>query len=216
MAGAPQNIWMFCITIEHKKAPATLFAKILTTSYLGTLDILLSSISSKTIIPTCKNFDVHLHAKNELPYLFFWYMVKILQIYYFEYFENAWSYLAVLIVSPCRPLWYPKLWNHRKLWCLSFYKKSTSSLTSFLRYCKDIVNLLFWKLWEWLTILIKITASVFSKISCLPACKKINTITHFFLKILQRNSKLVILGNLGMSGHTPKMIVSIWWLVVSI
>ena len=28
--------------------------------------------------------------------------------------------------------------------------------------------------------------------------------------ILQRNSKLVILGNLGMAGHTPKMIVSIW------
>ena len=32
--------------------------------------------------------------------------------------------------------------------------------------------------------------------------QKIDFITHFFLKILQRNSKLVILGNLGMSGHT--------------
>ena len=32
--------------------------------------------------------------------------------------------------------------------------------------------------------------------------------THFFLKILQRNSKL-ILGNLGMLGYTPKMIVYI-------
>ena len=31
---------------------------------------------------------------------------------------------------------------------------------------------------------------------------KINFITHFFLKILQRNSKLVLLGNLGMPGHT--------------
>ena len=39
--------------------------------------------------------------------------------------------------------------------------------------------------------------------------QKINFITHFFLKILQRNSKLVILGNLGMPGHTPKMIVAI-------
>ena len=27
-------------------------------------------------------------------------------------------------------------------------KKSTSSLTSFLRYCKDITNSLFWELWE--------------------------------------------------------------------
>ena len=32
--------------------------------------------------------------------------------------------------------------------------------------------------------------------------KEINFITHFFLKILQRNSKLVVLGNLGMPGHT--------------
>ena len=40
--------------------------------------------------------------------------------------------------------------------------------------------------------------------------QKLNFITHFFLKILQRNSKLVILSNLGMPGHTPKMIVSIW------
>ena len=35
---------------------------------------------------------------------------------------------------------------------------------------------------------------------------KINCITHFFLKILQRNTKLVILGNLD----THQMIVSIW------
>ena len=36
--------------------------------------------------------------------------------------------------------------------------------------------------------------------------QKVNFITHYFLKILQRNSKLVILGNLGMPGHTPKML----------
>ena len=42
--------------------------------------------------------------------------------------------------------------------------------------------------------------------------QKINFTTHFFLNILQRNSKLVILGNLGMQGHTPKMMVSIWHL----
>ena len=32
--------------------------------------------------------------------------------------------------------------------------------------------------------------------------QKINHVIHFFLKILQRSSKLVILGKLGMSGHT--------------
>ena len=40
--------------------------------------------------------------------------------------------------------------------------------------------------------------------------QKINFIAQFFLKILQRNSKLVILGNLGMPGHTSKMIIAIW------
>ena len=43
--------------------------------------------------------------------------------------------------------------------------------------------------------------------------QKINFITHFFLKILQRNSKLVISDNLDMPGHThlkSKMILSIW------
>ena len=36
--------------------------------------------------------------------------------------------------------------TYRKLWSLSACKKSTSSLASFLRYCKDIVNLLLWEL----------------------------------------------------------------------
>ena len=98
----------------------------------------------------------------------------------------------------------------RKLWCLSRCKKSTSSPTSLFRYCKNIVNLLFWELWEWLTVPIKIIVSICGKFSSLPACKKINVITHFFLKILKRSSKLVILGNLGMPGHTSKRLVSIW------
>ena len=38
---------------------------------------------------------------NSFPNFFFWDIVKILQTYYFEYFENAWSYPAVMIVSPC-------------------------------------------------------------------------------------------------------------------
>ena len=78
-----------------------------------------------------------------------------------------------------------------------------------MRYCKDIVHLLFWKLWECLTIPIKIIVWICSNLLYLSACKKVPFITHFFLKILQGNSKLVILSNLSMPGHTPKMIVYI-------
>ena len=60
----------------------------------------------------------------------------------------------------------------RSLWYLSACKKSTSSLSTFLRYCTDIVNLLFWEIWKWLTIFIKIIVSICSNFSCLPGCKK--------------------------------------------
>ena len=41
------------------------------------------------------------------------------------------------------------------------------------------------------------------KFSCLSACKKkINFITHFSLKMFQINSKVAILNNLSMPGHT--------------
>ena len=69
---------------------------------------------------------------------------------------------------------------------------STSSLASFLRYGKDIANLLFCELRECLTIPIKSHSLNL----------KDNFPTHFFLKILQSISKLVILGILGMPCHT--------------
>ena len=40
------------------------------------------------------------------------------------------------------------------------------------------------------------------KLSCLSTCNKLNFITHFFIKVLQRNSKPVILDNLDMPGYT--------------
>ena len=112
-----------------------------------------------------------------------------------------------MIVSSCRNFWFPKCWNQlvRTFNVYLHAIKSTSSLTSLFRCCKDITNLLFWKLWECLTITIKIIASklsICSKLSCLSACKKINFITQFFLKILQRNDKLIILNNLDMPSHT--------------
>ena len=92
----------------------------------------------------------------------------------------------------------------RKLWCLSACKKSNSSLTYFLRHCKDIANLPFWELWECLIIPIKIIVSICSKLSCLSACKKsiASSSLTSFLRYCKKNSKLVILGNLGMPGHT--------------
>ena len=76
-------------------------------------------------------------------------------------------------------------------------------LTSFLRYCKGITNLLFWELLECLTIPIKIIVSICNKLPYLSACKKsTSSLTYFFLTILQRNGKLVILVNLGMPCHT--------------
>ena len=89
-----------------------------------------------------------------------------------------------------------------KLSCLSTCKKLMSSLTSFLRYCEDIANLLFQELWECLSISIKSYIINLQHNFMLIYMLKINFITHFSLKILQKNSKLVILGKLGMSGHT--------------
>ena len=43
----------------------------------------------------------------------------------------------------------------------------------------------------------------------LVCMQKINFITHFFIKTLQRNSRLVILGNFGMPAYTPKIIVNV-------
>ena len=75
------------------------------------------------------------------------------------------------------------------------------SVTSFLRYYKDkeIINLLFWEFWECLTIPIKIIVYQFVEMetSMLIYLQKIQFLTDFFLKILQRNGKPVILGNLG-------------------
>ena len=86
----------------------------------------------------------------------------------------------------------------RKLWHLSASKKWTSYLTSFLRYCKDIGNLLLWELWECLTIFIRNHSINLQETFMLICMQKTIFIPNFFLKLLQRNIKLVILSNLVM------------------
>ena len=88
-----------------------------------------------------------------------------------------------MIVSLCRKLWCSKCWN-QLVGDFDVYlhaKKATSSLTSFLRYCKDIAHLLFWELWECLTIPIKkIIVSIYRKLSYLYACNKSPSSFTFF------------------------------------
>ena len=72
-----------------------------------------------------------------------------------------------------------------QLWCLSACKKWTPSLTSFLRYCKDIADLLLWVLWECLIMSInndsvllqrilksKVLKSTCRKLACWSVLKK--------------------------------------------
>ena len=75
---------MFYIKMEHKNT-ATLFAKILPTFCFGYFGHIWP-LPSKTMIPACRNF---MQKMDSLPNFFFRDIVKILQIYYFEYFENA-------------------------------------------------------------------------------------------------------------------------------
>ena len=110
---------------------------------------------------------------------------------YFGNFENAWTSPSKIIVPICR-----------KLSCLPECKKSTSSITCFLRYCKEIANLLFWVIWASLATHLKWYYELKKPLMFICG-QKINFILHVFLKILQRYCKLVILGTLGIPGtHT--------------
>ena len=103
-------------------------------------------------------------CNQKMDSLLFWHIAKILKTCYFECFENAWSCPSIMIVSPCRKLWYSVLKSTcRELWRLSACKKWTSSLTYFLKYCKDIANLLFYEFWERLSIPIKNNSKVRTK-----------------------------------------------------
>ena len=81
---------------------------------------------------------------------------------------------------------------------ISIQKVKFISNFFFLRYCKDIANLLFWEIWEWLIIPIKECYFKFAESFHAFLHGKINSIIHFLLKMMQRNSRL-----------TPKMIVSL-------
>ena len=72
--------------------------------------------TSITIMPICRNFDIYLHVKY----------CKLVMLSNLRMLDHTHQMPKVLKLT-CR-----------KLWCLSTCKKSTLSLTSFLRYCKDL------------------------------------------------------------------------------
>ena len=134
-----------------------------------------------------------MHAKNQLHLSFpFLDIAKVLQTCYFGYFGLAWLWLVKAMLPACR-----------KCWCLSSCKKPYLPLISFLKYYKNIVNLLFWVLWTcyfgycW-------------KLWCLSANKSstwtlifftdiITLITNFAIKnVLGRNSRARVLPDLGL------------------
>ena len=102
-----------------------------------------------------------MHAKNQLHLSFpFLDIAKVLQTCYFGYFGPAWLWLVKAMLPACR-----------KCWCLSSCKKPYLPLISFLKYYKNIVNLLFWVLW---TNLLKTLMFI---------CKqKLNLNPHFFYR----------------------------------
>ena len=85
-----------------------------------------------------------------------------------------------------------------KIFCIKSNNKHDSP------HCKDISNCHFRNFGNGGPSPSKIIVSICRKPLCLPACK--NSISSppppLFLKILQRNSKLVILHNLGMKSET--------------
>ena len=113
---------MFCNT----KAVATLHLKTSYFGYLGHFCLL----SSKTIMPTCRNLDIFIcmQKMNSISYFVF----EILQTFDFEYFENAWTCPSVRVISPCKKVWFPKCWNrfvgnfdvslHAKKWTPFFFE----------------------------------------------------------------------------------------------
>ena len=115
---------------------------------------------------------------------------KILQTCYFGYFGHDQPCPPKFIIPTCRKVWY-----------LSVCQKSTSSLPSFLRYCNDIANLLFWVLWACLAMATKNVDINLQKNLMFIIMRKIKYITHLFLEILLRYCKLVILGTLGMPSN---------------
>ena len=137
---------------------------------------------------------------NSIPNFFLWrYCEDIANLLLWVIWECLFM-PTIMIVSLWRKLWYPRSWNQLVgNFDVYLHAKINFIVNFFIEpdLFKDTANLLFWELWECLTIPIKMIVSNF----ILIYRQNINFITSFFLKILQKIA-VVILGNLGMPGHS--------------
>ena len=137
---------------------------------------------------------------NSIPNFFFWrYCEDIANLLLWVIWECLFM-PTIMIVSLWRKLWYPRSWNQLVgNFDVYLHAKINFIFNFFIErdFFKDTATLLFWELWECLTIPIKMIVSNF----ILIYRQNINFITSFFLKILQKIA-VVILGNLGMPGHS--------------
>ena len=109
-----------------------------------------------------------------IPFFFFWDIAKILQTFHSGYFRHA------------------LLWPVKAI--LSAYRKSCLSPTSFLKYYKDLVNLLFWVLWVCLATSTENNSSNLWD-NLMFICKlQINLTTQFFLEILHFKESCNLIG----------------------
>ena len=157
---------MFCITIEHK-AVATIVLNILQKYYQLIIKRITRRIISlchiyvnKEILCKCllECKDEILVFTNFTSLILISTMIALLVILFIiklytrnntfklptSCFGLFWTCLATSIKKDNTNLW--------KLWHLSACQKLPLFLTSFLRYCKDIENLLLWVIWECLII----------------------------------------------------------------
>ena len=134
------------------------------------------------IIPTCRKVWCYLHVKNQLHLsLLSWDIGMILQTCYFWYFGDVWLWPPKRMVLACR-----------RLWCVSSCNKWNISLASFLKYCQDIANFLFWLLWAWLCPS-KLIKPAFRKVWCLSTSKKSTSSLPSFLRYCNDITNLLFL-----------------------
>ena len=75
-------------------------------------------------------------------------------------------------------------------------KSSTLSFTFFLRYCKDIVNLLFWVLWAFpITHTHKMIVSTYRRLWYLSTCQKYTSSFTSFLRYYILKNSVIWLAN---------------------
>ena len=162
---------MFWIKIEHKSSCDTNFL-IYSKNITNLLFWVLWTCLTTSIKKWCQHVEtlfMFMQKRNSIPYFFLR-----------DYKDIANLLLSVLWGCLIKSINYDSITLQETLMfkvlnstCTKLWRssacKSTSSVTSFLRYCKDIANLLFWELWECLTIPIKIIVSICSKLSCLSA-----------------------------------------------